>query len=134
MMQASRRSVKAHQSFGSIGSSLSTGLKNYLSKLWDPYVSQGCTTRLVFFCDLSPLFQHIDLVTTSLRGEFQVYLSQLWVLCTQPKAVLQHFLKVEYHFSFFLVNCLWRMESINVTGVLQEAGDTDSRAFTRSQV
>ena len=37
-------------------------------------------------------------------------------------------------FCFFLVNCLWRMESINVTGVLQEAGDTDSRAFTRSQV
>ena len=37
-------------------------------------------------------------------------------------------------FWVFLVNCLWRMESINVTGVLEEAGDTDSRAFTRSQV
>ena len=27
-----------------------------------------------------------------------------------------------------------RMESVNVAGVLQEAGDTDSRARTRSQV
>ena len=28
----------------------------------------------------------------------------------------------------------WWMESINVVGVLQEAGDADSRARTRSQV
>ena len=74
-MQALRRSVKAHQSFGSIGSSLSTGFQVYLSKCWDPYVSPGCMIRLVFFCSFSALFQHVDLVTTSLRAGFQVYLS-----------------------------------------------------------
>ena len=42
-MQASRRSVKAHYSFGSIGSSLRTGFQAYLSKYWDPYVSPSCT-------------------------------------------------------------------------------------------
>ena len=34
-------------------------------------------------------------------------------------------------FSGYLIG---RMESINVAGVLQEAGDADSRAGTRSQV
>ena len=42
-MKASRRSVKAHPSFGSIGSSLSTGFQAYISKCWDPYVSPSCT-------------------------------------------------------------------------------------------
>ena len=42
-MQASRRSVKAHYSFGSIGSSLSTSFQVYLSKCWGPYVSPSCT-------------------------------------------------------------------------------------------
>ena len=74
-MQASRRSGKAHQSLGSGGSSHSTGLKIYLSKCWDPYVSPGCTIRLVFFCSFSVLFQHVDLLTTSFRAGFQVYLS-----------------------------------------------------------
>ena len=74
-MQASRRSVKAHQSFGSISFSPSTGFQVYLSKCWDPYVTLGCTIRLVFFCGLSTLFQHVDLVTTSLRAGFYVYLS-----------------------------------------------------------
>ena len=67
-MQASRRSVKAHQSFGSIGSSLSTGFQVYLSKSWDPFVSPGCTVRLVSFCGFSALFQHVDLVITSHRA------------------------------------------------------------------
>ena len=74
-MHASRRSVKAHYSFGSIASSLSTGFQVYLSKCWDPCVSPGCTIRLVFFCSFSALFQHVDLGTTSLRAGFQVYLS-----------------------------------------------------------
>ena len=62
-------------SFGSIGSSLGTGFQVYLSKCWDPYVSPGCMIQLVFFCSFSALFQHVDLVTTSLRAGFQVYLS-----------------------------------------------------------
>ena len=33
----------------------------YLSKCWDPYVSPGCMMRLVFFCSLSTLFQHVVL-------------------------------------------------------------------------
>ena len=69
-MQASRRSVKAHQSFGSIGSSLSTGFQVYLSQCWDPYVIPGSTIRLVFFCSFSILFLHVDLVTNSVRAGF----------------------------------------------------------------
>ena len=43
MMQTSKRLVKAHYRFGSIGCSLSTGFEAYLSKCWDPYVSPRCT-------------------------------------------------------------------------------------------
>ena len=108
-MQASRQSVKAHQSFGSIGSSLSTGFQVHLSKFWDPCVSPGCAVRLVFFWSLSALFQHVDLITTSLRAGFQVYFSQAWFLCTQAKLVRYDLLEVESHFwviSFFQGICL----------------------------
>ena len=108
-MQSSRRSVKANQSFGSTGSSLSTGFQVYLSKCWDPYVSPGVTIRLAFFCRFSALFQHVDFVTTSIRDGFQVYLSQPWVLFTQTKAVPYDLLGVESQFRvlcFFVVNCL----------------------------
>ena len=74
-MQALKQSVKAYYGSGPISSSLSTGFQVYLCKCWDPYVSPGCTVRLVFFWGLSSLFQHVDLVTTSLRAGFQVYLS-----------------------------------------------------------
>ena len=77
-MKASRRSVKGHQSFRSIGSSLSTGFQVCLSKCCDPYVSSGCMIRLVFFCGLFALFQYFDLVTTLLKAGFQVYLSYPW--------------------------------------------------------
>ena len=60
-MEASRRSVKAHQSLSSIGSFLSTEFQVYLSKCWDPFVSPGCTIRLVFFCSFSALFQLVIL-------------------------------------------------------------------------
>ena len=73
-MQILRLSVKAHQGFGSIGSSFSTGFQVYLSKCRNPYVSPGSKIRLIFFCGLSALFQHVDLITTSLRNGFQVYL------------------------------------------------------------
>ena len=53
---------------------LSTGFEVYLSKFWDPYVSPA-STILVFFCGVSVLFQHVDLVTTPLRAGFRVYLS-----------------------------------------------------------
>ena len=46
-----------------------------ISKCWEPYVSSDCTIQFVFFWGLSSLFQHVDLVTTSLRTGFQVYLS-----------------------------------------------------------
>ena len=108
-MQVSRQSVKAHQSFSSIGSSPSTGFQVYLAKCWDPYVSPGCMIRVVFFCSFSTLFQHVDLVNTSLKAWFQVYLSQPWVLCTQTKAVSYDLMGVESDFwvlFFFLVNCL----------------------------
>ena len=108
-MQASRQSVKAHQSFSSIGSSLCTGFQVYLAKCWDPYVSPGCTIQVVFFCTFSTLFQHVDLVNTFLKAWFQVYLSQPWVLCTQTKAVSYDLMGVESDFwvlFFFLVNFL----------------------------
>ena len=78
----------------------------------------GCTIGLVFFFSFSAFFQDVDLIATSLRAGFQVYLSRSWVLCLQTKVVRYLFLRVG------------RMESINVAGVLQEAGDDDSRART----
>ena len=72
-MQALRQSVKIHSGFGSIGSILSTGFQVHLSKCWDQYVSPGCIMRLVFFWGLSSLFQHVNLVATSLRAGFQFY-------------------------------------------------------------
>ena len=39
-------------------------------------MSPDCTIRLVFFCGLSALLQHVDLLTTLIRAGFQVYLSQ----------------------------------------------------------
>ena len=62
---------------------------------------------------------------------------QPWVLCTQTKTVQYDLQGVESHFwvlCFFVVISLGGMESINVAGVLQEAGDADSSACTRSQV
>ena len=88
-MQDWGRSVKAHQSFGSISSSLSTGFQVYLSKCCDPYVSPGFTICFVFFSGLSALFQHVDLVTTSLRARFQVNLSWSWVLLINQGSTIQ---------------------------------------------
>ena len=54
-MQASRRSVKAHYSFGSIVSFLSACFQVYLSKCWGPYISPSCTMCffLQFSCPIS---------------------------------------------------------------------------------
>ena len=71
-MQVSRRSVKAHYSFVSIGSSLSTCFLVYLSECWDPYVSPSFT--IFIFSSCFPLFQYVDLVTTYQRDGSQVYL------------------------------------------------------------
>ena len=42
-MEPSRQSVKTHQGFGSIGSSLSTGFNVYLFKCLDPDMGIACT-------------------------------------------------------------------------------------------
>ena len=131
-MQASRRSVKAH--FGSIGSSLSTGFQVYLSKCWDPYVSPGCTMRLVFLCGLSTLFQHVDLATTSFRAGFQVYLSYPWFCVGRPRQYDTICWELNLISGFVAFLCL----IVSVDGIdncgWYLAGDADSRARTRSQV
>ena len=76
-----------------------------LPKCWDSSVSPGCGIRL-FFCSLSTLFQHVDLVATSLRAGFQAYVSQPWALCMQAKATRYNLLGVEslsWALCFFLV-------------------------------
>ena len=60
-MQASRKSVRTHQSFGSIGSSVSTGFQVYLSKCWDLYASPGFMIQFVFFCNFLPYFSTLIL-------------------------------------------------------------------------
>ena len=101
MMQASRRSVKVHFRFGSIGSSVSTGFKVYLSNCWDPYVSASCTICfLKFFCLISACWT-------------SHYLSKGWVpnlpllavsSVYYTKAIGYNFLGVESH---FLVLCFF---------------------------
>ena len=83
MMQGSRRSVQAHEGFGSIGSTLSSG-----------------------FCVCRP-------------GQYNMICWELILVSG---------------FFAFLWLIVWGMESINVAGILQEAGDADWRAYTRSQV
>ena len=68
----------------------------------------GCTIGLVFFFSFSVFFQDVDLIATSLRAGFQVYLSRSWVLCLQTKVVRYLFLRVDSDFWIlcsFLVNC-----------------------------
>ena len=80
MMQASRRSVKAHYSFSYISSSVRTRFQVYGSKCWDPYVSPSLTICffLQFFLAYSSMFilslPSIDLGSnaTSLRPGFCV--------------------------------------------------------------
>ena len=92
-------------------------------------MSPGCTI-LVFFWGFSSLFQHVVLVTASLRAGFQVYLSKPWVLCTWAKAVRYDLLGFESHFCFaFFWLIVWADGTNN-----KEAGDADSRASTKSQV
>ena len=99
-MQASRRSVKAHYSFGSIGSSLSTGFQVYLSECWDPYMSPSCT-----ICFFQQFFSLISVCWSC------HYLSKRWVP-SLPVLVLvsvYNFLGVESHYlvpCFFLVKCV----------------------------
>ena len=118
-MRASRRSVKTHQGFNFCWFLPQPGLQVYLSKCLDAYVSSGCTI-LVFFRGCSSLFQHVDLVTTSLRAGFQDYLYQPWVLHMQAKVEGYLFLGAESHFSilcfFLLVDCL--SDGINKCGWL----------------
>ena len=78
----------------------------------------GCTIQLAFFCGLSALFQHVDLVTTLLR--------QFETICWELNRISGFFA--------FLSLSVWTDESINVPYVFQEARDADSRAHTRSQV
>ena len=116
-MEASRRSVNAHYSFGSIGSSLSTDFQVCISKCWDPYVSPSCT--IFFFCSSFPLFQHVDFVTIYQRDGFRVCLFQPWFLCTQTKAIGYNFSEqnlISWFFAFFLLSVL--VKRINKFGWL----------------
>ena len=66
-MEASRRSVKAHQDSDPIGSSLSNGFQVYLSKCWDPYVSPSCTIQLAIFWVFLPCF-YMSILSLPLLG------------------------------------------------------------------
>ena len=99
-------------------------------------MSPGCTIRLVFFCSFSALFQHVDLVTTSLRlGSKSTSLSPGFCVC-RPRQYDTICWKLDLISGFFVFTgyLIGRMESITAAGVLQDAGDADSRAGTRSQV
>ena len=69
---------------------------------------------------VSSLFLHVGLVTTSLKDEFQVYLSWPWVLCTTAKAVQYDLLEGGSHFWIlcFPGSMFGRMGSVNEAGVL----------------
>ena len=103
--------TNSHQGPGPIGCSL----RALVFK--STYLSAGpiCESRLhnatCFLLGVSSLFQHVDLMTTSLKAVFQVYLSQPWILCMQSKTVQKGLLRFRSHFwilCFFLVDCLGR--------------------------
>ena len=138
-MQASRQSVKAHYSFGSIGSSLSTGFQVYLSKCWDPYVSPSCT--ICFF------LQFFSLISVCWSCH---YLSKGWVpslpLLALGSVYVDQGNRIQFFgstisflgslfVSWFVFSCYlcWWVESLNLAGAMHKAGDADSRAGTKSQ-
>ena len=102
----------------------------YLSKWWDPCVSPDFPIKLTFL-DLSFLFQHVELLTNSLRGGFQVY-------CLSPRFSLRK----PRHYNINLDVICWflvfhgpgQIELLSVAWILQETGDAGSMACTRSQV
>ena len=70
-------------------------------------MSPGCTIRLVFFCSLSALFQHVDLVTTCLRAGFQVLSLPLLGLPQGPAPDPKCKLNISWFLTLpHLLNCL----------------------------
>ena len=60
-------------------------------------MTPGCRIQVTFF-GVSSLFQHVDLVTTSLRARFQVYFLR--------PGLRMYFKAVQYEFgSHFLILC-----------------------------
>ena len=101
-----------------------------LSKWLDPCVSPDFPIKLTFL-DLSFLFQHVELLTNSLRAEFQVY-------CLSPRFSLRK----PRHYNINLDVICWflvfhgpgQIELLNVAWILPKAEDASSTACTRSQV
>ena len=112
-IQAWRRSVRFHRALV-----LLVPILVYLCKSWDPYVSPGCYD-MTFLWVFLPSFSMVLLSVSSL------FLHMIWFVGRW----------ISFLDSLFLPGCFfWPLESMNVAGVLQEAGDADSRACTRSQV
>ena len=88
-MKASRRSVKAHYSFVSIGSSLSSDFQVYLSECWDPYVSPSCT-----ICFFLQLFSLISCWSCH-------YLSKRWVPSLPVLALVSVYVDQDNRIKFF---------------------------------
>ena len=63
-----------------------------------------------FLLSVSSQFLDLDLVISSLRAWFQVYLSQPWLVCVQAKAVQYDLLGVGSHFEIL---CFFRVVLAN---------------------
>ena len=115
---------------------LLSGFQVYLSKCWNPYVTPGCTIQLDFFCSFLPYFGMLILSlpllglgskSTSISPGFCVHKPR------QYDPICWEWNLMTGFFAFFWV-ILWVDGIKNVGGVLQEAGDSESRTHTRSQV
>ena len=73
----------------SIISCLSTGLTARFC-----FVSPGYAIQLFYPCVISCFSEQINLLTTCFKAEFQLYISQPWVLCTYTRAIWYNLLNV----------------------------------------
>ena len=89
-------------------------------------MSPGCLKGLAFFWAFLPCVCMFNL-SLPLLGLGSKATSLSTGFCV-PRPRQYDLLEVQSHFwilYFFLVDCFWRMESINVAGVLQEEEDAD---------
>ena len=116
-MEAWRRSVNAHYSFGSIGSSLSNDFQVYISKCQDPYVSPSCT--IFFSTVLFPCFSML-ILSLSIKGMGSASASFSPGFCVsrarQQDTIFREQNLISWFFTFFLLSVL--VNGINKFGWL----------------
>ena len=112
---------------GSKCTSLSSGIH-----IWAQVLRYDLFSSVVFLPYFSILILSLPLLWLGCKS---ISLSSGFCVCRpgQYNMICWELILISGFFAFLWL-IVWGMESINVAGILQEAGDADWRAYTRSQV